>query len=158
MTPKRRGSANTKVSPSLEESSNPKTMQINQLAKMIQGYEEKNNATAEMMMEIKRMFDEKLQTLEKENNFLREKAERSEQSKTERNLFSQSKKTKEESEIKIVESSTKSPESSVASSLKTINSSKKTNQHKERNNSKRKEKEKPINLIELNEKLIEEVI
>ena len=60
MAPKRRGSANTKISPSLEESSNPKALQINKLAKMIQIYEEKNNATAQMMMEMKRMFNDKL--------------------------------------------------------------------------------------------------
>ena len=76
MTPKRRGLANTKISPSLEESSNLQALQIDQLAKMIQGYEEKNNAATEMMMEMKRMFDEKLQALEKENNVLKEKAGR----------------------------------------------------------------------------------
>ena len=48
MALKRRGSANTKATPSVEETSNPETLQINQLAKMIQGYEEKNNATTEM--------------------------------------------------------------------------------------------------------------
>ena len=70
---------------------------------MIQGYEEKNNATTEIMIEMKRMFGEKLQALEKANNVLKEKVGRSEQSKTERNLVNQSRKTKEESEIKIVE-------------------------------------------------------
>ena len=55
MAPKWRGSANTNVG----ESSNPGMMQVDQLAKMIQGYEEKNNATAEMMMEMRRMFGEK---------------------------------------------------------------------------------------------------
>ena len=54
MAPKKRGSANTKVSPSLEESSNLETLQVDQLAKMIQGYEEKNNATAEIMIKIKK--------------------------------------------------------------------------------------------------------
>ena len=78
---------NTKISPSLEKSSNPKALQVS-LAKMIRGYEEKNNATAEMMMEMKKMFDEKLQTLEKENNDLKEKPGRSKQSKTERNSIS----------------------------------------------------------------------
>ena len=62
----------------MEESSNPEALQIDQLAKMIQGYEEKNNATAEMMMEMKKMFDEKLQSIERENNALKEKARRSE--------------------------------------------------------------------------------
>ncbi len=127
---------------------------------MIQGYEEKNNATAKMMMEMKRMSNEKLQALEKENNVLKEKAGRSQQSKTERNSVSQSKKTKEESEIKIVESSTKIPENSTTSSLKTVNSSRKTSQHEKKNVSRRKEKEKEkaVNLIELNEKMIEEVV
>ena len=48
----------------------------------------------------------------------------------------------------------------AASSLKTVNNNRKTSQHKERNNSKRKEKEKEIviNLIELNEKMIKEVV
>jgi len=40
---------------------------------MIQGYEEKNNATVEIMMEMKKMFDEKLQALERENKTLKEK-------------------------------------------------------------------------------------
>ena len=57
MAPKWRGSVNTNVG----ESSNPGMAQINQLAKMIQGYEEKNNATAEMMMEMKKMFDKNFQ-------------------------------------------------------------------------------------------------
>ena len=47
MAPKRRGSANTKATPSVEETSNQEAVQISQLAKMIQGYEEKNNATAD---------------------------------------------------------------------------------------------------------------
>ena len=50
MTPKIRGSTNTKDSPSLEETSNLETLQMNQLAKMIQGYKEKNNATTKMMI------------------------------------------------------------------------------------------------------------
>ena len=54
MAPKRRGSANTKATPSVEETSNPETLQMNQLVKMIQGYEEKNNATTEMMDELKK--------------------------------------------------------------------------------------------------------
>ena len=37
---------------------------------MIQGYEEKNNAIAEMMMEMRKMFDEKFQALERENDVL----------------------------------------------------------------------------------------
>ena len=45
---------------------------------MIQGYKEKNNATTETMMEIKRMFDEKLQALERENDALKERVKKSE--------------------------------------------------------------------------------
>ena len=100
-----------------------------------------DSRTAEMMMEMKRIFDDKLQTLEKDNNALKQKVGRSEQSKTEKNSISQSRKTKEESEIKMVESSNKSLESSVASSSKTVNSSMKNNRQKERSNPKRKEKE-----------------
>ena len=125
MAPKRRGSANTKAYLGLEETSNPEMLQMNQLAKMIQGYEEKNNATTEMTIEINKMFEEKLQTLEMENNVLKEKARKSGHSRTERNSMSQSRKTKYESEVKIVESSRKSPGSSATSSSKTINSSKK---------------------------------
>ena len=77
MAPKRRGSVNTKASPSIKETSIPKTLQMNQLAKMIQGYKEKNNATTEMMIEIKKMFKEKMQALEMENNILKEKARKS---------------------------------------------------------------------------------
>ena len=80
MTPKRRGSTITKTSPSLEESSNPVTLQMDQLAKMIQGYEEKNNATTEMIKDMRKMFDEKLQALEEENKVLKEKANKKEYS------------------------------------------------------------------------------
>ena len=90
MAPKWRGSANTNVG----ESSNPGMMQVDQLAKMIQGYEEKNKATTKMMMEMTRMFDEKFQALEKENNALKQKDGRSRQSKTERNSINQSRKQK----------------------------------------------------------------
>ena len=103
--PERRGSANTNEG----ESSNLGVRQVDQLAKMIQGYEEKNKATAEMMMEMRRMFDEKFQALEKENNALKQKDGRSRQSKTERNSISQTRKIREESEVKIVDSSTKGP-------------------------------------------------
>ena len=74
--------------------------------------------------------------------------------------ISQSRKIREESEVKIVDNSTKSPESLATSSSKTVSSSKKTSQQKGRSNFKRKEKEKDkaINQIELNEKMIEEVV
>ena len=59
-----------------------------------------------------------------------------------------------------MESSTKSPENLAASSSKTVNSNKKANQHEEMNDSKRKEKEKEktTTLMELQEKIIEEVV
>ena len=72
MALKNKGSTNTKVSPSLEESSNLAILKIDQLAKMIQGYEEKNNATVEMMNDMRKMFDEKPQALERENKVLKE--------------------------------------------------------------------------------------
>ena len=62
MAPKRRGSANTIIG----ELNNPRITQVDQLAKIIQGYEEKNNATTEMMIEMRKMFDENLQALKKE--------------------------------------------------------------------------------------------
>ena len=80
---------------------------------------------------MKKMFDEKLQALER-------KAKKSKQSKIERNSINQSRKTKKESKIKIVQSSTKSPESSAASSSKTVNSNKKANQHEGKNDLKTK--------------------
>ena len=48
----------------------------------------------------------------------------------------------------------------AASSSKTVNSSKKANRYEDMNNSKKKEKEKEkaVNLMELNEKIIEEVV
>ena len=88
MALKRRDSANTKASPSLNETSNPETLQVNQWAKMIQGYEKKNNATAEMMIEMKKMFEEKMQALEIENNILKEKAGKSVYLRAERNSIS----------------------------------------------------------------------
>ena len=91
MAPRQRGSANTNV----RESSNPRMTHIDQLAKMIQGYKEKNNATTKMMMEMKKMFDEKFQALERENDALKKKAERSTQSKTERDSSNRSRKTRE---------------------------------------------------------------
>ena len=80
MAPKIKGSTITKTSPSLEESSNPVTLQMDQLAKMIQGYEEKNNATTEMIKDMRKMFGEKLQALEEENKVLKEKANKKEYS------------------------------------------------------------------------------
>ena len=160
MAPKRRGSANTKATPSVEETSNQEAVQISQLAKMIQGYEEKNNATAEMMGEMKRMFEEKMQALEIENNILKEKAGKPVHSRTERNSMSHSRKTKNESEIKVTESSRRNSESSATSSSKTASSSKKTNENEEKSSAKQKEAEKKrvVNEIKMNEKMIEEVI
>ena len=59
-----------------------------------------------------------------------------------------------------MDNNTKSPESSAASSSKTINSSRRTSRQEEKSNYKRKEKEaeKAIKPIELNEKMIEEVV
>ena len=108
MTPKRRGSTNTKATQSVEEKSNLETLQMNQLAKMIQGYEEKNDVTTEMMIEMKKMFEEKMQALEMENNIMKEKAGKSVYSRTERNSMSQSGKTKNESEINSRKQSQKS--------------------------------------------------
>ena len=137
MATKRRGLTNTKNSPRLEESSN------------ISG----GVATAKIMMEMKKMFNEKLQALEKDNKVLKEKAGRSEQSNSERNSVNQSKRTKEESKVKIVKNSTKSLESLAASSSKTVNSNKRAIRHVEINESKRKEKEKEkaTNMMELND-------
>ena len=67
------------------------------------------NATTEMMVEMKKMFEEKIQALEMENNILKEKAGKFVYSRTERNSMSQSRKTKNESKIKIVESSCRNP-------------------------------------------------
>ena len=78
----------------MEETSNPETLQMNQLAKMIQGYKETNNATIKMMIEMKKMFEEKMRTLEMENNVLKEKSGKSGYSRTERNSISQSRKLK----------------------------------------------------------------
>ena len=160
MAPKKRGSANTKASPSLEETSYSETLQMNQVAKMIQGYEEKNNAMTEMMIEMKKMFKEKMQTLEMENNVLKEKARKSGYSRTKRNSMSQSRKTKDKIKVKIVESSSKSPRSSATPSSKIVNSNKTTSQSEGRSLAKHKEEErkKVINHVELNERKIEEVV
>ena len=127
---------------------------------MIQGYEEKNNATTEMMIEMKKMFEEKMQALEMENNILKEKARKSVYSRTERNSMSQSRKTKNESEIKIVERSHRNPESLATSSSKTVSSSKATGRSEGKSLAKHKEEERKrvINEVKLNEKMIEEVI
>ena len=53
-----------------------KNAQMEQLMKIVQGYEEKNNATTGMMAEMKKMFEEKLQTLEKENDMLKKRPTR----------------------------------------------------------------------------------
>ena len=42
------------------------------LMKIIQGYQEKNNTTTRMMAEMKKMFEENFQNLEKENSLLKE--------------------------------------------------------------------------------------
>ena len=92
----------------------------------------------EMMIEMKKMFEEKLRTLEMENNVLKEKAEKSRHSRTKRNSMSQSRKTKDESEIKIVETSRKNPRSSATSSSKTVNNSKTTSRSEGKNLAKHK--------------------
>ena len=65
---------------------------MDQLAKMIKGYEEKNNTTTEMMKDTRKVFKEKLQALEKENKVLKEKANKTEYSNNEKNLTIQSRK------------------------------------------------------------------
>ena len=77
MAPKK-GSKNTKISPNQVdnnqgESNNLVTTQMEQLMKIIQGYEEQNSATVGMMNQMKRIFDEKLQALEKDNNIMKER-------------------------------------------------------------------------------------
>ena len=49
-----------------------------------------------MMIEMKKMFKEKLRTLEMENNVLKENFRKSGYSRIERNSMSQSRKTKDE--------------------------------------------------------------
>ena len=66
----KKGSTSTRVSSNQAENNqaetnNMITAQMEQLMKIIQGYEENNNATTGMMAEMKNMFDEKLQNLEK---------------------------------------------------------------------------------------------
>ena len=101
-----------------------------------------------------------MQALEIENNILKEKAGKSVYSRTERNSVSHSRKTKTESEIKIVESSRRNSENSATSSSKTASSSRRVGRSEEKNSAKHKEEErrKVINEIKLNEKVIEEVI
>ena len=72
---------------------------------MIQGYEEKNNATVEMMNDMRKMFDEKLQALERENEDLKEKAnfkKRIEYTKYEMSLADQRKELSKKGEQKQV--------------------------------------------------------
>ena len=52
------------------------TLQMEQLIKVIQGYGEKSSATTGMMVAMKKMFDEKLQTLEREKNIPKERTNR----------------------------------------------------------------------------------
>ena len=123
MVPKKKGSANTKVSPSLEESNNLATLQIDQLAKMIQGYKKKINATIKMMIDMRKMFDEKLQVLERENKGLKEKAnfkKRIEYTKDEKSSPDQKKGIEEERRTKTSEGDTKSSKNSVTSNSRTV--------------------------------------
>ena len=89
---------------------------MDQLAKMIKGYEEKNNTTTEMMKDTRKVFKEKLQALEKENKVLKEKANKTEYSNSEKSLTNQSGKTEKEKEVKVAERNTKSLKSSTTSS------------------------------------------
>ena len=141
MALKKKGFANTKVSPSLEEPSNPAILQIDQLAKMSKGYEEKNNAIAYMMNDMRRMFDEKLQALERDNKNLKEKfnfRKTTKYTKDENSSTDQRKETKEDRKTKASESDTESLENSVASSSRTVNN-KKTLRHVEKINSRGKD-------------------
>ena len=109
---------------------------------------------------MKKMFEEKMLALEMENNIVKEKVRKSVYSRTERNSMSQIRKTKNESEIKIVESSRKNPESLVTLSSKTASSSRKNDRSEDKNPAKHKEEERKrvTNEIKLNEKMIEEVV
>ena len=66
--------------------------------KIIQSNEVKNNATSGMVTEMKKMFDEKLQNLEKENSLLKEqviKKDKTENVQSEETLVDKYKKDKE---------------------------------------------------------------
>ena len=78
-----------------------------------------------MMTEMKKMFDEKLQTLEKESNVLKEKTnkkDKKEYTLSEETLASRNKKSEGGRKHKLNEGETKTPEYSMESSSKTINS------------------------------------
>ena len=80
---------------------------------------------------MKRMFDEKLQTLEKENIVLKEntnKKNKSEYTWSEETLTYRNKKSMGGKKHKVNEDETKIPKDSVESSSKTVNS-KRTLQH-----------------------------
>ena len=82
------------------------------LTKGIQGYEKKNNATVEMMNEMKKIFDQKLQALEIENNILKEMTnlkDKTEYMSGERSSTNKRKKIEEGKKARATKNSIESP-------------------------------------------------
>ena len=93
--------------------------------KIVQGYEEKNNVTTGMIAKRKKMFEEKLQILEKENDMMKEKTNKKEKTKVTRSediVTRKSKKIKGEKWHKVNVEESEFLEDSTQSSSKTFSS------------------------------------
>ena len=164
MAPPRKGSMNTRAYLNKEENNQAKSnnmivVQMEQLIKIIQGHKEKNNATLGMATKMKKMFDEKLQSLEKENNLLKEqiiKKDKTENIRSEETLANKDKNNKEGKKHRTNEEETKSTGDSTESCSRIVNS-KKTKRRPEKSFQKIERKKKVVNSGELSERLIEEV-
>ena len=98
--------------------------------KIIQGYEKKNNSSIGMMAEMKKMFEEKLQNMEKENDMLKEKTKKKDKKKITRSEETIVEKGKKH---KVNRDDTEFPEDSTESSSKTINNRKRGRHLDQRN-------------------------
>ena len=98
------------------DSSNMIAADMEQLMEIIQGYEEKANATSGMVADMKRMFEEKLENMEKENNLLKEqftKKDKIKRSREEETIFDESNKEEGDGKCKMQKKEEKSPKNSA---------------------------------------------
>ena len=102
--------------------------------KIVQGYKEKNNATTGMMAKMKKMLDEKLQYLERENKILEDRTNNKdimENARSEETFASRKKKAEEGKKHNFIENNMESLEDSMESSSRIVNS-RRTTRHEEK--------------------------
>ena len=132
---------------------------MEQLMGIIQRYQEKNNATLGMMPEMKKMFEEKFNDLEKENNLLKEQffKDKTEHEQDEETQANKSKKEEEGDKHKMNKKEIEFTENSEESSSRAVHT-RKTSRHSRKSTVKGgNEKKKIDNNEEPSKRLIREL-